>query len=164
MYLASLVFHVRNGSPVSTYGEKYTLLAQNLVITALAWRLGQRSAQHRLLASAAAALAVAAMVAAPEPAWLAGAAVACAMAARVPQLVANARNGHTGVLSVGSQAVAVAGAAVRAATVAFEVANPAALASELLPLMLNLGLLAQLVAMRGATRAHFAAKLAHKKR
>jgi mannose-P-dolichol utilization defect protein 1 len=158
MYLAVLAYHLAIGSPFSTYGEKYGLVAQNLLITALLWRYGSKSLAFCLLSLAGLAGVLAVIAAAAgDPAHrhaLILYSSAGAVVSRVPQIYINWSNGHTGVLSLGTLFAAVLGGAVRLLTVLNEVDDLFAVGGEVVPLLLNVVILAQIVVYGSATKAH----------
>lgn len=157
MYAAVLAYHTGLGSPFSTYGEKWGLVAQNVVISALIWRFAKKSWLF-VLASAAGFVGVAAAMAS-LPADLRHYLILYtsvgACASRLPQIYSNFTNGHTGVLSQATLVSAVVGPSARLFTVLQEVDDAWAALGEIMPLALNAVILAQLLAYKAATKAHF---------
>jgi len=159
MYLAVLVYYYFLQSPLSTYGEKYVLLAQNLVICVLIWVYGKKSILFQLASTVGfGAVAFGMIYVLPPPLrpYLIVYSSFGAITSRVPQILLNFRNGHTGILSLASLGAAVAGASVRLLTVLQDVDDKMAVVGELLPLGLNIAILLQVVSYRESTRRHLA--------
>mmetsp|Transcript_8059 Transcript_8059/g.14850 ORF Transcript_8059/g.14850 Transcript_8059/m.14850 type:complete len:254 (+) Transcript_8059:153-914(+) len=158
MYSAVLVFYTSLGSPLSTYGEKYALLGQDFIVVLLMWYYTRTSVPKMLFITLVYIAIVTGMSSLPfelKP-YLIGYSSMGAIISRVPQIVTNARNGHTGVLSLGSLAAAVSGAVVRLLTILQDVKDPTAIFGEVLPLSLNSMILMQVIWYQSATKQHFA--------
>ncbi|GBG26807.1 Mannose-P-dolichol utilization defect 1 protein [Hondaea fermentalgiana] len=158
MYVAVLVYHAMLGSPFSTYGEKYVLLAQNMVIVGLIVYYGRKGGAFALASAAGLAVVTVGMLSLPPEMrpllilYSSGGAVF----ARSPQIYANFVNGHTGVLALSTLAVSVGGGLVRLLTVIQEVGEPVAILGEISPLFFNSIILAQIIWYRKSTAEHFA--------
>lgn len=64
----------------------------------------------------------------------------------MPQIIKNARSGHTGVQSIVTQSMTLLGLAVRLFTVIVETSDPVMLAAIFVPMVLNAILCVQIVA------------------
>jgi len=156
MYAAVLVYHRTLGSPFSTYGEKYALLAQNILISALIWIFGRKSMIFMIGSAVMLIGVLAAMINLPKylSHFLILYSSTGAVVSRVPQITANFINGHTGVLSFATLLMAVVGAFVRLLTVIQEVDDTFAILGETLPLLLNLVILFQIQFYKESTKAY----------
>mmetsp|Transcript_18186 Transcript_18186/g.35719 ORF Transcript_18186/g.35719 Transcript_18186/m.35719 type:complete len:250 (+) Transcript_18186:188-937(+) len=158
MYASTLIYHAFLGSPFSTYGEKYILLAQNIVVIFFIVLYGRKTAGFALMSAIGFALSVAGMVNLPEEyrPLLILYSGSGAIFARSPQIYTNLKNGHTGVLSLFTFAAAVVGGIVRLLTILQEVDDTIAALGDLLPLAFNTFILFQILYYRRATMEHFA--------
>lgn len=160
MYLSVLCyfFMLEPPAPFSTYGEKYSLMAGNFLLASLAWTYSGKGWLFRI-ASVAGLVACFFLFTNLPPdmrKYLIYYSSSGALLARTPQIMMNFRNGHTGVLSLGSLVAAISGAVVRVLTVLKQVPDFLAAAGELLPLSLNIVILIQVILYRQATKDHFA--------
>eukprot|EP00903_Cladosiphon_okamuranus_P009627 g9163.t1 len=125
IYIVNAVYHIVSGSPFSAYGEIMTILVQNTMIVILLWYY---------MKDRPSALGIAGLIA-----LFAGTTVGCAMLpmeqlmllpytnlpliviAKVPQIMINHKNGHTGQLASITTMLNFFGASVRILTTIQEV-------------------------------------------
>ena len=102
VFLASVAYSAHLGHEFWTYGEQVIVLAQNVVLVLLVWLYSRPSAAHVALVTAAGAVFFAACALIPGPYLkvLPSLAIVASLGARVPQIVQNQRQRHTGALSV----------------------------------------------------------------
>lgn len=157
MYASNLVYNIFIESPISTYGELYVILAQNLFISMLIWKFNSKSIMFCLGSVIGFVLMVLGFLALPKEYWpsLMLYSTVCACASRLPQIITNFQNGHTGVLSLITLLLGVAGAFVRLLTLLQEVNDIFAVVGTLLPLVLNSIILLQIIYYHARTKAHF---------
>ena len=154
VFVASVAYSSKLGYAFSTYGEQVIVLAQNIVLVALAYAFSAGVGARRAAAGVAAgAAAVAACAAVPDRLlWLlSSGSIAANMGSRVPQILANRRQGHTGQLSGATVKLNALGAFVRFLTTALETADPVLLFGFGASTALNVALLVQLRAYRAKT-------------
>ena len=115
-----IAYNVLQGYPLATWGENLFSLAQNIVLLGLYWRLGKPavSAAHALVVSVAFVLLAVACFHLPveHQGLLPLSTLPLIVASRVPQIVANYQNGHTGPLSLITFVLVVAGSGARVYT------------------------------------------------
>lgn len=160
VFVASVAYSSRLGYDFSTYGEQVIVLAQNVLLVLLAYVYAEAPVGGgRVLAFVGGlGAAVAACAALPERhLWALSAASICAnVASRVPQLLANAAQQHTGRLAGATVKLNALGALVRFLTTLKETADPVLLLGFGTSTLLNVALLAQLKAYAENTRAALA--------
>ena len=151
--MASFASSWYKGFPISIYGEVLTIGAQNLLLLALMETYEGRDAAHALTVFGAlgALQALAFGVASGHADLLVAYATACMMLSRGKQIWANFSAGHTGVLSIITQGLMLAGVLVRFATVLHSANDPATVASLSCSLVLNAVLAFQVVHYRERT-------------
>ncbi|KAJ1983754.1 hypothetical protein H4R34_001086 [Dimargaris verticillata] len=126
--LTTVSYNHRGAFPFSTYGESFFLSLQNLIILMLlfAYRSRQAGALVALAVASVAtyALNTPAWVGTPLLATLQAATIPISLASRIPQIVTNYRNGHTGQLAAFTVFNSFLGCAVRVFTTLHEVQDP----------------------------------------
>lgn len=117
LYASSTIYNVRRGYPVSTWGENVVILVQNVILVLLVWafytpKIGMGS---RLGLTVFFGLLVAGMSLLPtEHLWmLASAGIPVTIVARIPQVLTNFKNGHTGQLALVTLTMNFAGSLAR---------------------------------------------------
>lgn len=117
LYASSTIYNVRRGYPVSTWGENVVILVQNVILVLLVWtfytpKIGMGS---RLGLTVFFGLLVAGMFLLPtEHLWmLASAGIPVTIVARIPQVITNFKNGHTGQLALVTLTMNFAGSLAR---------------------------------------------------
>jgi len=168
--ISSVAYFAALGYPFSTWGESCFILLQQAIITALYFHYtgGLLTGRFAITASAGGALGVALYqrsvpdLALPAPlcdalgvsrcsltcTQLAGSLpVVLMLVGRVPQILQNLRQGHTGQLALATFVLNVAGCAARVFTVLHELDDKLALVSAISGLVQNLVLVAQIVAL-----------------
>ena len=155
VFIASVSYSALQGYAFSTYGEQVFVLAQNVVLVALAYAFASpRLAAPRVAAAVAAAAVATAACARTPPGrlWVLSAlSIAANVGSRVPQILANRAQGHTGQLAPTTVKLNTLGAFVRFLTTLFETADPVLLFGFGLSTALNAALLVQLAAYRAKT-------------
>ena len=102
VFLAALGYSLRQDLPISAYGEQATVLFQNIILLLLARYYRGSFFDARFAAGVVALAASCAAIAALPETFLSAlplVTVAASVASRVPQLLANFQQGHTGQLS-----------------------------------------------------------------
>jgi mannose-P-dolichol utilization defect protein 1 len=103
LYLSGTIYNVLRGYPVSTWGENLVILVQNVILVFLLWAFAtpKIAMTSRLLVMIAFGLLTAGMFAIPpEFQWtLASAGIPVSIIARIPQIITNFKQGHTGQLA-----------------------------------------------------------------
>ncbi len=156
MYLAVLVYYTSLGSPFSAYGEKYSLLSQNILLCVMIWFYGNCSNFRFVLYFIATVIAFLVMINIPkdfQPLLIAYTSVG-SLLSRFPQIRLSYKNGHTGVLSFVTIAVSVTGGLVRVLTLLLEVDDCIIIIGESFPIFLNFIILSQIAIYRKATAAY----------
>lgn len=164
LYLASLVYNVLQGYPFSTWGEVVIIFAQTVIILSMYW--SYKGASFGTISGALAALSglAALIVALPaEYRWIVPLCqIPVGMAARIPQIIANFSNGHTGQLSLITFTMNFFGSLVRAFTTFKEVKDPVMLFGYSVAVTLNAILVLQILLFWSATNKATAAAAAKK--
>jgi len=174
--IASFSYYVALGYPFSTWGENFFLFFQNAIITTLYMRftVGLASPRFVLTVLLSAALgtvlylrAVPDLEVPPQLCSLLGLArctltcqdmagglpVMLMLFGRLPQIMANQRQGHTGTLSLITYALNVAGSGARVFTVLQELDDKFALAGALSGFLQNAVLVAQILMLGSGAAA-----------
>ncbi|KAI9825904.1 MAG: hypothetical protein M1832_000845 [Thelocarpon impressellum] len=148
-YLVGLAYNVRQGFPVSTYGETALIAAQNVAIAAavLHFRGADTGAAAyvALLAASVYALFQESLVDAPTLAWLQAGAGLLGVASKAPQIWTIWRAGGTGQLSAFAVFNFLLGSAARVFTTLQEVDDPLILYGFVAGFALNAVLAGQMV-------------------
>jgi len=120
-----ITYNLLQGNPVATWGENIFSLIQNVIIVILYWQLAEPkvSSQHALLMSAGfiGLFAVCMKLPADIQYVLPLSCLPLLFTSRVPQIIANYQNQHTGPLSGFSFVLIVGGSAARVYTTILEV-------------------------------------------
>jgi len=120
-----ITYNLLQGNPVATWGENIFSLIQNVIIVVLYWQLAKPkvSSQHALLMSAGFVGLFAACMRLPSNVQyvLPLSCLPLLFTSRVPQIIANYQNQHTGPLSGFSFVLIVGGSAARVYTTILEV-------------------------------------------
>ncbi|KAJ8609176.1 hypothetical protein CTAYLR_008420 [Chrysophaeum taylorii] len=164
VFVASLGYSLRRRLPISEFGEQASVLVQNLVILSFVWRFAEATTRARMCGAVAAALA-ACMAISFIPRHLVlvlpAFATVASLASRVPQIVANATQRHTGQLAVSTCGLNVAGALARVLTTLGGSRDLVMLASYALSFLLNGTIFIQILWYRKNTNLALQNKLKH---
>lgn len=160
VFLSAVGYSLRMGFPVSAYGEQGVVLVQNAMLVLLVWRFSQASPTRVVLGLASCASAGAGIATLPQPLlWtLPAVAIVTNMAARVPQILTNLRQKHTGQLSAVTLLIAVLGSFARVITTLTETGDPVMLLSYSIGVLLNGTVFAQYLIYSRNTQALLDAK------
>jgi mannose-P-dolichol utilization defect protein 1 len=156
-YTVSPVYGFRKGFPISTYGETFIILVENLVLVALLWTYSRgasaASPSFKLMATGFYACFAAAVLHVPDGMlyWLPMVGSSMVIYSRLPQIYMNFSNGHTGQLALGTWILNVIGVIARVFTTATELDDPYQLASHSVAMCLNLTVVVQILIYRQAT-------------
>ncbi|RLN54175.1 hypothetical protein BBJ29_008244 [Phytophthora kernoviae] len=166
LYLSSTIYNVLRGYPLSTWGENLVILAQNVLLVLLLWVFytPKISVSTRLgLAVVFVAMAVGMFAIPPEYQWLlASAGIPVSIVARIPQILSNFKQGHTGQLAIITLVLNLAGSVARLFTTMQETGDPVQLAGFGVAILLNSTLVLQVLLFWGATNEALA-KVSKKK-
>uniref|UniRef100_K3X7B3 Mannose-P-dolichol utilization defect 1 protein homolog n=1 Tax=Globisporangium ultimum (strain ATCC 200006 / CBS 805.95 / DAOM BR144) TaxID=431595 RepID=K3X7B3_GLOUD len=103
LYVSSTVYNVLRGYPVSTWGENLVILVQNVILVLLLWTYYTPKIAYATrfgLLVLFAALTAGMLLTPPEYQWaLASAGIPVSIIARIPQIISNFKQGHTGQLA-----------------------------------------------------------------
>lgn len=147
--LLSLAFSIRSNFPISTYGETYFIVAQNLMILFCMSLYDEVPPMHRLIVAMVilSILFSLTMNASLTPIWLVqylGAlSIPLLNLARIPQLYLNWKNKSTGELAPSTLIIQCVGNIIRIFTTFVQVKNPLFMASTLIAFVFNGGLCLQ---------------------
>jgi len=148
VFVCGVAYSAKLGYDFSTYGEQVLVLAQNVVLALMAYAYAAPplGASRILAGCLLGALAAAACAATPLAfAWaLSAVALVANVASLVPQLLANARQGHTGRLAPATVKMRALGSTVRFLTTLHETRDATLLLGYGLSVVLNAGLLVQI--------------------
>ncbi|CAM9627119.1 unnamed protein product [Phaeothamnion confervicola] len=124
-YIITAMYNVLQGSPISTYGEVLTILIQNLILVVVIWIYMRPPPRAATVAAVLAAFAGSVWGSAALPParrlWLPVSTMPINVISRVPQILANHRNKHTGQLAAATVFMGFAGSGVRILTIIEEV-------------------------------------------
>ena len=157
-YTVSPVYGFRKGFPISTYGETFIILVENLVLVLLLWTYAKGAAAastgFKLIATGFYACFAAAVLNVPEELLYVLPMLGSSMVlySRLPQIYMNFSNGHTGQLAIVTWVLNVVGVIARVFTTATELDDPYQLASHTVAMLLNLTVVVQILMYRAATR------------
>jgi len=153
---------IKKGNPFSLWGELLLIFLQNMVLMGLARSFSEGRDPSIVVLLGVFAF-VGAALAGPIPAdLLLSLSIVITFASRVPQIVANFQQKHTGVLSIITQTLQVLGNLARLGTVAVETNDPVTLLSYVFALALNGILLGQVIMYWSNTKAEMNKKTAKK--
>ena len=147
--LLSLAFSIRSNFPISTYGETYFIVAQNLMILFCMSLYDEVPPMHRLIVAMAISSILFSLTlnASLTPMWLVkylGAlSIPLLNLARIPQLYLNWKNKSTGELAPSTLIIQCVGNIIRIFTTFVQVKNPLFMASTLIAFVFNGGLCLQ---------------------
>ena len=162
VFAISAVYNVLQGNEFSTYGESAVILVQNLVLVAMLWAYAQpriSSAEIATVLLAGAALIGGMLVLPPEHRWILPiATIPSACAARIPQMVSNFANGHTGQLALITYALNFLGSLARVFTTMAKVNDPLLVLGFVVGAVLNGVILLQILAYWSNTSKVMAAE------
>ncbi|KAI9917120.1 hypothetical protein PsorP6_012715 [Peronosclerospora sorghi] len=157
LYLSSTVYNLLRGYPLSTWAENLVILAQNLVLVLLLW--AYVAPKIALSTRVGLVLVFVAMTAGmlsipPELQWLlASAGIPVSIVARIPQILSNFKQGHTGQLALITLVLNLAGSIARLFTTMQETGDPVQVAGFGVGILLNGTLVLQVLLFWGATNA-----------
>lgn len=161
-YTVSPVYGFKKGFPISTYGETFIILVENLVLVLLLWRYAKgddaASTNFKIGVTAFYACCWAALFNLPDELLYILPMIGSSMVlySRLPQIYLNFSNGHTGQLAIVTWLLNVIGVIARVFTTATELNDPIQLASHSVAMLLNLTVVAQILMYREATTAALA--------
>ena len=161
-YTVSPVYGFKKGFPISTYGETFIILVENLVLVLLLWRYAKgddaASTNFKIVVTAFYACCWAALFNLPDELLYILPMIGSSMVlySRLPQIYLNFSNGHTGQLAIVTWLLNVIGVIARVFTTATELNDPIQLASHSVAMLLNLTVVAQILMYREATTAALA--------
>ncbi len=166
------VYNTLQQRPFFTYGEQLIVLAQNVVLVAMMWAFAEKGAQgsaslaQRLLLTVAWGGFAAALFNAPQAYWhyMPIAAAVFAASGRVPQVLQNFSQGHTGTLSVFTFFLQFVGGAARVFTNLHETGDLSMVAGQVIGMSLSALVLFQIVLYWGPTQKYLAAMGADSKK
>lgn len=117
-YLTVAMYHILQGNPVSAWGENAIISVQNVVLIAYMWKFTSASSTHVIAAVVGfvALLAFELSLPAEYHSYLFSATIPAFSAARIPQIIENFRNGHTGQLALITLGMGFAGSLARVFT------------------------------------------------
>ncbi|OWZ08290.1 Mannose-P-dolichol utilization defect 1 protein [Phytophthora megakarya] len=155
LYLSSTIYNVLRGYPLSTWAENLVILAQNIILVLLLWAFytPKIPVSSRFgLVVVFAALAVGMFSIPDEYQWLlASAGIPVSIVARIPQILSNFKQGHTGQLALVTLVLNFAGSIARAFTTMQETGDPVQVAGFGVATLLNGTLVLQVLLFWGAT-------------
>lgn len=168
--LWTALYNVVEGNPFSTYGESVFVCVQNIIIAMLMWAYAEKGQAPSTLHMAGVAAILGAAAAAPfnlPPQYLPylfTASTIMFIFARLPQIITNYTQGHTGNLAVLTCFMNFAGVAARIFTTLQEVDDPIILGNFVVSTILNGTILLQCIMYWNATQVKLAAIAAEKKK
>jgi len=127
-FLPSPIYNYLNGNDFATYGEACVVLVENIIVVLVFWHFSPKEAKPGLEACPSLTTRFGCMVAAvvlaaslffmPESLWWTQPSIAMGftITARVPQIMTNFKNGHTGQLAIITWLLNFAGALARVLT------------------------------------------------
>ncbi|EEY55637.1 mannose-P-dolichol utilization defect 1 protein [Phytophthora infestans T30-4] len=155
LYLSSTIYNVLRGYPLSTWGENVVILAQNIILVLLLWSFytPKIAVSPRFgLVLAFAAIAAGMFSIPDEYQWLlASAGIPVSIVARIPQILSNFKQGHTGQLALITLVLNFAGSIARLFTTMQETGDPVQVAGFGVAILLNGTLVLQVLLFWGAT-------------
>ncbi|DAZ95991.1 TPA: hypothetical protein N0F65_009292 [Lagenidium giganteum] len=155
LYLSSTVYNVLRGYPLSTWAENAVVLVQNVVLVLLLWTYYTPriaiSTRVTLFVTVSALTAGMLMVP-PELQWLlASAGIPVSIFARIPQIISNFKQGHTGQLAFITLFLNFGGSVARLFTTLQETGDVVQLAGYGVAILLNGTLVSQVLIYWNAT-------------
>ncbi|KAG9412104.1 Mannose-P-dolichol utilization defect 1 protein [Aphanomyces cochlioides] len=164
-FLASVIYNVIRGYPISTWGESAVILVQNVLLVVLLWYYSSAPKTTQLLGVVTFVGLGAGMYHLPsEFDWvLPSASIPLSVAARIPQIISNFRQGHTGQLAFLTLFLNFGGSAARLFTTLQETGDQVVLLGFAISMLLNGTLLTQILIYWKATDAVLAKEAQKKK-
>jgi len=121
-FLATVLYSFRQGNPISTYGETISILIQNIILVCLLWSYSNPRASLFTIIQMVCLGAIATAICLVCPIDLLGfSPIPLMLIARVPQVMENHKNKHTGTLSIISLVLSLGGAVARVFTTIIEI-------------------------------------------
>ncbi|KAJ0408431.1 hypothetical protein ATCC90586_008369 [Pythium insidiosum] len=155
LYASGSIYNLLKGYPISTWGENIVILVQNLILVLLLWAYATPRipiSTRLVLVVVLAALSAGMLMTPPEFQWvLASAGIPVTIVARIPQVIANFKQGHTGQLAFVTLALNFGGTVARLFTTLQETGDPVQLAGFGVAIVLNGLLVLQVLMFWGAT-------------
>ncbi|CAH0485962.1 unnamed protein product [Peronospora farinosa] len=155
LYLSSTIYNLLRGYPLTTWGENLVILAQNILLVLLLWmfytpKIPVSTRFGFVLVFAAMAMG---MLSIPEEfQWLlASAGIPVSIVARIPQILSNFKQGHTGQLALVTLVLNFAGSVARLFTTMQETGDPVQVVGFGVGILLNCTLVVQVLMFWGAT-------------
>ncbi|KAL4162689.1 hypothetical protein PRNP1_003221 [Phytophthora ramorum] len=155
LYLSSTIYNLLRGYPLTTWGENLVILAQNMLLVLVLWAFYTpkipMSTRFGLVVVFAAM--AAGMLSIPdEYQWLlASAGIPVSIVARIPQILSNFKQGHTGQLALITLVLNLGGSVARLFTTMQETGDPVQVAGFGVAILLNGTLVLQVLLFWGAT-------------
>ncbi|KAF1336581.1 Mannose-p-dolichol utilization defect 1 protein, partial [Globisporangium splendens] len=166
LYVSSTVYNVLRGYPVSTWGENLVILVQNVILVLLLWTYYIPKIAYATrfgLLVLFAVLTAGMLLTPPEYQWaLASAGIPVSIIARIPQIISNFKQGHTGQLAFVTLLLNFGGGLARLFTTLQETGDIVQLLGFGVGSLLNGTLVLQVLIFWGATN-NALAKAAKKK-
>jgi len=146
-YMSVMVFHLLQGNPVSAWGENAIITVQQVVLVLVLWKYNKCSALHIFLVAAgfAVMLTVEYSLPADQQSYIFSATIPAFSGARIPQIIENFRNGHTGQLALITLGMGFFGSIARVITSLAEVKDLQVALSFVLGFVWNAILLVQML-------------------
>ncbi|CAM9909934.1 unnamed protein product [Discosporangium mesarthrocarpum] len=156
IYIINAVYNMVNGSPISAYGEILTILVQNVVLVVLLWRYMEKPPSRPVLVGLVALFIGIAVICINLPPdmlrLLPFTNLPLIILCKIPQILTNFKNGHTGKLAAVTVTMNFVGTLLRILTTIQEVGWDFSLLSQhILSVLLNCMLFLQILAFWTAT-------------
>ncbi|KAF0756647.1 hypothetical protein AaE_004545 [Aphanomyces astaci] len=154
-FQASVVYNVLRGYPISSWGESAVILIQNVILVLLLWYYSGATKSTQFVGVVAFVALGAGMFYLPsEFDWvLPSAGIPLSVMARIPQILSNFKQGHTGQLAFLTLFLNFGGSAARLFTTLQETGDQVVLLGFAISMLLNGTLLAQIGLYWSATDA-----------
>ncbi|TDH70249.1 hypothetical protein CCR75_000197 [Bremia lactucae] len=168
LYLSSTIYNVLRGYPLTTWGENLVILAQNMLLVLLLWTYSTPKILFTTrigLVATLCAMAAGMLVIPDEYQWLlASAGIPVSIVARIPQILSNFKQGHTGQLALITLVLNLGGSIARLFTTMQETGDPIQVAGFCVGILLNGTLVLQVLLFWGATNKVLAHAIQKKKK
>ena len=142
---SSFTASIKKENPFSLWGEVLIIFVQNLAILLLCIQFTKGADPSPLVLVGIVGYTAAILALPIEANWLIAFATLIAILSRLPQLYANFKQKHTGVLSILTCSLQVLGVMVRLATIAVETGDLAQISSYALSFFMNACILVQVI-------------------
>ncbi|TMW69461.1 hypothetical protein Poli38472_001617 [Pythium oligandrum] len=166
LYVSGTVYNVLKGYPVSTWGENLVILVQNIILVLLLWAYSTPKipiSTRLALVVTFVAVTTGMLLTPPELQWvLVSAGIPVTIVARIPQVISNFKQGHTGQLAFVTLVLNFGGTIARLFTTLQETGDQVQLIGLGVAIVLNGLLVLQVLLFWGATNKALA-KAAKKK-